>query len=218
MLKRFFHAMDTRNEIFHSLLFPDLALKKSLELNVAELWTELDSDLNIEDRVLVYFCLLPFKFFILCCSILYHLQGKGFWTKNRFAHGDLCCGGNSSSFYPNRVGCFPPAALSPLRGGGLPLHIDAGKAFSSARMHKIEYLVESQELPFRQLDMSTPACHCIPLDDLVICYLVSLVSFCTNNLHIPSIRIFSFKTWFIFSVILDNVIHGSNEGFFFCTK
>lgn len=40
--------MDTHNEIFHSLLFPDLALKKSLELNDAELWTELDSDLNIE--------------------------------------------------------------------------------------------------------------------------------------------------------------------------
>lgn len=70
--------MDTYNEIFHSLLFPDLALKKSLELNDAELWTELDSDLNIEDRVLVYFCLLPCKFFILCFSVLYNLQGKGF--------------------------------------------------------------------------------------------------------------------------------------------
>lgn len=51
--------MDTHNEIFHSFLFPDLALKKTLELNVAELWAELDSDLNIEYRVLVYFCLLP---------------------------------------------------------------------------------------------------------------------------------------------------------------
>lgn len=50
--------MDTHNEIFHSILFPDLALKKTLELNVAELWAKLDSDLNIEDRVLVYFCLL----------------------------------------------------------------------------------------------------------------------------------------------------------------
>lgn len=69
--------MDTHNEIFHSLLFPDLALKKTLELNVAELWAVLDSDLNIVDRVLVYFCLLPCKFFILCCSVLYYLQGKG---------------------------------------------------------------------------------------------------------------------------------------------
>ena len=50
--------MDTYNEIFHSLSFPDLALKRTLELNVAELWAELDSDLNVEDRVLVCSCLL----------------------------------------------------------------------------------------------------------------------------------------------------------------
>lgn len=58
MLKRFFHVMDTDHEIFHSLPFPDLALKKTLGLNVAELWAELDSDLNFEGRVLVYSCLL----------------------------------------------------------------------------------------------------------------------------------------------------------------
>lgn len=50
--------MDTYNEIFHSLSFPDLALKKTLGLNVAELCAELDSDLNFEDRLLVCSCLL----------------------------------------------------------------------------------------------------------------------------------------------------------------
>lgn len=146
---------------------------------------------------LCIFCLLPCKFFILCCSVLYHLQGKGFWTRNRFAHRDLGCGGNISSFYPtNRAGRSPPAAL---RGGGLPLQVDNGKhLFSSARMCKVEYLVEIQDLPFRHLDMSTPACHYIPLVDLVIWYLVSWVAFCTSTLQIPCIRniFFLLKNWF----------------------
>lgn len=50
--------MDIYNEIFHSFCFPDLALKKTLELNVAKLWAELDPDPNIEDRVLVCSSLL----------------------------------------------------------------------------------------------------------------------------------------------------------------
>lgn len=45
------------------------------------------------------------------------------------------------------------------------------------------------------------------------------MAFCTNHLHIPSTRnIFFLRVVFLFSVILDNVIHGSNEGFFLCTK
>ena len=49
--------MDTCNEVFHTLFFPDLALETTLERNVAELWAELDSDLKVEDRILIYSCL-----------------------------------------------------------------------------------------------------------------------------------------------------------------
>lgn len=68
--------MDIYNEIFHSLSIPDLALKKTLELNVAELWAELDPDPIIEDRVLACCCLLlhisPFSFaalFLVICRV-----------------------------------------------------------------------------------------------------------------------------------------------------
>lgn len=189
MLKRFFHAMDTHNEIFHSLLFPDLALKKTLELNVAELWAVLDSDLNIVDRVLVYFCLLQCKFFILCCSVLYHLQGKGLWTRNRFAHEDLGCGGNSSSFLPHEQSWLLPSCsmVSTERWRVTSTHRCCQMSLFLSKNAQ-EYLVESQDLTFRQLDMSTPACDCIPPVDLVNCYLFTWVAFCTNHLHIPSMR------------------------------
>lgn len=108
MSKRFFHAMDIYNEIFHSLSIPDLALKKTLELNVAELWADIDPDLIIEDRVLACCC----KSFLICCSVLDYLQGKEFQTRNTFADGGLGYVGNSSSLYLiTRACCFPPAVF-----------------------------------------------------------------------------------------------------------
>lgn len=62
---------------FYSFSVTGLALKKTLELNVAELCTDLDSDLNVEDSPCLFLFAAKHKFFLICFSLGYW-QGKGF--------------------------------------------------------------------------------------------------------------------------------------------
>lgn len=61
---------------------------------------------------LVYSCLsLHISSFSFAALFLVICRIKGFWTRNRFPHGVLGYGGNSSSLcLINRACCFPPAA------------------------------------------------------------------------------------------------------------
>lgn len=86
IVQEIFHAVDTYNEIFYSFFFPRFGLENILELIVAKLWAELDSELNFEDTSLVFSCLL--QDIISFSSALGYLQDKGFCTRNRTADGN----------------------------------------------------------------------------------------------------------------------------------
>lgn len=63
---------------YYSFSVTDLALKKTLELNIAELWTDLDSDLSVEDSPCLFLFAAIRKFFLICFSLLAYQQGKRF--------------------------------------------------------------------------------------------------------------------------------------------
>lgn len=71
---------------FILFFFPRFGLENILELIVAKLWAELDSELNFEDTSLVFSCLL--QDIISFSSALGYLQDKGFCTRNRTADGN----------------------------------------------------------------------------------------------------------------------------------